>query len=129
MAETRFGTFDELLGLADPAMRPIVEQLRRLILAVDPDAVEIVRLGDRAATYGVGPKKMSEGYAFVLPYEHWVNLGFFHSQGLPDPDGLLEGSGARMRHVKVRSLDMVAAAPIRALLEAAVAERRAALGR
>ena len=31
--------------------------LRTLILRVDPDAVEVVRLGDNAASFGLGPKK------------------------------------------------------------------------
>lgn len=43
-------------------MAAIARKLRSVILAVDPVAIQVVRLGDRAATYGVGPKKMSEAY-------------------------------------------------------------------
>jgi hypothetical protein len=28
---------------------------------------EVIRIGDRAASYGVGSKKMTEGYAYVMP--------------------------------------------------------------
>ena len=129
MAETRFGTFDELMAQSDPAMRPIATRLREIVYAVHPVAVEVVRLGDRAATYGVGPKKMSEGYCYVLPYAEWVNLGFFQGAGLPDPEGLLEGTGARMRHIKVRFVDAADSPAVRALVEAALRERSAALGR
>ena len=129
MADTRFGTFDELKAETAPALQPVAVRLRAIVLEVDPEAVEVVRLGDRAATYGVGPRKMSEGYCYVLPYQRWVNLGFYQGARLPDPDGLLEGTGARLRHVKVRSVAAADAPAIRALVEAALTERRAALGR
>lgn len=125
--ETRFGTFDELMAQSDQAMRPIARRLRAIVLEVDPDAVEIVRLGDRAATYGLGPRKMSEGYCYVLPHTRWVNLGFFAGAELPDPDGLLEGTGTRLRHAKVGSVGAAEEPAIRALIEAALAERKVAL--
>ena len=110
-------------------MRPLARRLRHIVLAVDPAAIEVVRLGDRAATYGVGPKKMSEGYAYILPYALWVNLGFYKGTDLPDPAALLQGTGAKMRHVKIRSPAEADAPEVRALIEAAVAERKSALGR
>ena len=77
--------------------------MRAIVLEADPNACEVVRLGERTATYGVGPGKMIDGYACILPYARWVNLGFYQGAGLPDPQALLEGTGARMRHVKLRS--------------------------
>ena len=129
MSGTRFGTFEELMTEADEAMRPIANRLRKAILEIDPGATEVVRLGDRAATYGLGPRKMSEGYCYVLPYTNWVNLGFYQGADLPDPAGLLEGTGARLRHVKVRSLAAAYTSALRGLIDAALAERRATLGR
>ena len=129
MAETRFGTFDELMAESEDALRPIAVRLREIVLGVHPEAVEVVRLGDRAATYGLGPKKMSEGYCYVLPYTGWVNMGFYKGAELPDADGILEGTGAKLRHVKVRSLGEADRPSVRALIEAALAERKAALGR
>lgn len=129
MSGTRFGTFDELLADTEAPMRPVAIRLREVIQAVDPDAVEVVRLGDRAATYGLGPRKMREGYCYVLPYRGWVNLGFFQGLELADPEGLLEGSGARMRHVKVRTTEAADQPAIRALIQAARTERVAALVR
>jgi len=128
MAKTRYGTFDELLEIAAPEIRPIAERLREIVFEVDPDTVEVVRLGDRAATYGVGPKKMSEGYSYILPYKNWVNLGFFKGTDLPDPSGLMEGTGKKLRHVKVRSVEDAERPEIRALIEEALAERRQVLG-
>lgn len=41
-------------------------------------------------------------FAYVGAFAAHVNVGFFHGAALPDPAGLLEGSGKRMRHVKLR---------------------------
>jgi hypothetical protein len=129
VTSTRFGTFDELLAQTEASLRPIAVRLRELVQEVHPEAVEVVRLGDRAATYGLGPRKMSEGYCYVLPHKRWVNLGFYQGNVLSDPDRLLEGTGARLRHVKVRSLADADTPALRRLVVSALAERRAALGR
>lgn len=128
MSETRFGSFEDLLADTDEAMRPIITSLRELVFAVDPEAIEVVRLGDRAATYGQGPRKMIDGYCYVLPHAKWVNLGFFRGAHLPDPDGLMEGTGKEMRHIKIRTIEAVAQPALRSLIEAAIDERRSALG-
>ena len=41
-------------------------------------------------------------FGYVNVFKAHVNVGFFFGAELNDPDGLLEGSGRRMRHVKVR---------------------------
>ena len=121
----QFGSFEDLLQLTEPGLRPVVAGLRSLIRQVDAEAVEVVRLGDRAATYGIGPKKMKHGYCYILPYDNWVNLGFYQGVHLPDPENLLEGTGATMRHVKLRTVEEAREPAVRALVESAVAERRA----
>ena len=129
MSNTRFGTFEELMDITESAMQPIARCLREIVAAVDPDYVEVVRLGDRAATYGVGPKKMSEGYSYIIPYTKWVNLGFYKGAVLPDPDKIMEGTGKMLRHVKVRSAEDADNPALRKLIEEALAERKQALGK
>lgn len=127
MSKAKLGTFDDLVKIAHPSQQPAIKRLREIILAIHPDACEVVRLGDRAATYGLGPKKMSEGYVYILPNDSWVNLGFYKGTDLPDPRGLLEGTGARMRHVKIHSLADAERPDIQALIRAAIEERKKAL--
>lgn len=129
MNTAKLGSFDDLLNISHPSQRAAMQRLREIILEVDPAACEVVRLGDRAATYGVGPKKMSEGYAYIMPFAAWVNLGFYKGTDLPDPEGLLEGTGSTLRHVKIRSLGTVESPALRELLAAALEERRRALSR
>ena len=41
-------------------------------------------------------------FAYVNAFTAHVNVGFFRGAELADPNGLLEGTGKRMRHVKLR---------------------------
>jgi len=40
-------------------------------------------------------------FAYVNAFKDHVNVGFFHGAEIADPDGLLEGTGRFMRHVKL----------------------------
>jgi len=127
MTDTKFGTFAELLQLSKDSQRETAVRLREVILSIDPNACEVIRLGEKSATYGVGPKKMSDGYTYILPHNSWVNLGFFRGVDLPDPHSLLEGTGKKLRHIKIRSLEDTKNPMIHALIEAALAERTQAV--
>ncbi|MEM7531852.1 MAG: DUF1801 domain-containing protein [Chloroflexota bacterium] len=131
-SKARLGSFDDLMTEQseniEAHVEPIARRLKEVVLAGFPDAVEVVRLGDAAASYGVGEKKMSEAHVYIMPKARYVNLGFYHGAGLPDLDGLLEGTGKKLRHVKVRSLEDADKPAVQALIAAALAERRSALG-
>ncbi len=129
MSEAKLGEFDDLVDMTERPLRPVIRRLREIIIEIDADACEVVRLGDRAATYGLGPKKMSEGYVYVLPHKSWVNLGFYKGADMKDPKNLLEGTGAKMRHVKIRSIEDANRPNIHALVKEALKERRKALRR
>lgn len=122
------GSFEDVVSQSTPELRAIATALRALVSALDPDVVEVSWARQRIAGYGVGPKKMSEHYAYVAPQKKHVNLGFYRGASLADPGGLLEGTGKKLRHVKVRALADVDTAEVRALLVAARQERVAALG-
>ena len=129
MAAAKIGVFDDLVHMTKQPLQPVIRRLRKIIVEIDADACEVVRLGDRAATYGLGPKKMSEGYVYLLPHASWVNLGFYKGADLKDPKNLMEGTGAKMRHVKIRSMEDADQPGIHALIKEALKERRKALGR
>ena len=77
MPEAKIGQFRGLLQLASEPLRPVMESVRALIFEIHPDACEVVRLGEKAASYGCGPRKMIDGYAYIIPFRSWVNVGFF----------------------------------------------------
>jgi hypothetical protein len=111
---------ESLLASADPRIATIARDAHDLILELYPDAVVSVDGQDVGFGSGTGYK----GLAFVvsLHREH-VNLGVWGGAGLPDPDGLLEGSGRVHRHVKLRQVQDLQRPELRALLTEALAHR------
>jgi hypothetical protein len=66
-------------------------------------------------------------FGYVNVFRAHVNVGFFLGSELPDPAGLLLGSGRRMRHVKLTPDAAVDGAALRALIDAAYADIRSRL--
>jgi len=58
-------------------------------------------------------------FGYVNTFAKHVSVGFFNGAALDNPAGLLEGSGQRMRHVKLRPHVAVDAAALGALIAAA----------
>src|SRR5690349_5389114 len=81
--------------------KPTVMTLRRQIESVAPQAHEIIYHD----ALGYGPTDSGfDRILYVTVFEKHLNLGFFFGGFLPDPEGMLVGSGKRMRHLKLRSL-------------------------
>jgi len=118
------GSFEDILRAAGPRLRPLCQALRNLVASLDKDFVEVVWLRQEIASFGVGPKKMTEHYAYIGIQSSYVNLGFYHGAALRDPTHLLEGTGKRLRHVKIRTAAEVKNAAIAALLRDAIDDRR-----
>ena len=68
-------------------------------------------------------------FGYVDAFSAHVNIGFFNGSSLPDPAGLLEGSGKRMRHVKLRWGQKADAAAVGALIIASYNDMRSRLCR
>ena len=66
-------------------------------------------------------------FGYVNSFKSHVNVGFFNGAALEDPAGLLEGSGKRMRHVKLVPGGAVNDAALRELIDAAHADIKARL--
>jgi hypothetical protein len=66
-------------------------------------------------------------FAYVNAFKAHVNVGFFRGAEIADPEGLLEGPGKFMRHVKLRPECAVDAATLRKLIETAYRDMKARL--
>ena len=66
-------------------------------------------------------------FGYVAVFRAHANVGFFYGAELADPAGLLEGSGKRMRHVKLRPSTQVNEAALGALITAAYADLQSRL--
>jgi hypothetical protein len=115
--------FAEMVSSWPTPVASLARQARALIFDVLPPTVEVVWPRQGTAGYGTGPKKMTEQFTWLAAASTHLVFGFYYGAELPDPDGLLSGSGKLMRHVKVRTSDELAAPALRALLERATRHR------
>lgn len=70
----------------------------------------------------------SQIFGYICPMPEYVRLGFYYEGALPDPKGLLQGGGKRLRHIKMYSLADVERPEVRRLIDAAIRERKKAYG-
>ena len=104
---------DELRRFA----RPWFDRMR----ACGPDVRELLHDGHPTACVA------DAAFGYVDAFSAHVNVGFFHGAALDDPTGLLEGTGKRMRHVKLLWGQPVDAAALNALVAAAYRDIRSRL--
>ncbi len=64
-------------------------------------------------------------FGYVNVFQAHVNVGFFQGATLRDPAGLLQGTGKRMRHVKLKPGEAVYEAALAALIREAYADMKA----
>ena len=98
--------------------KPIVEALRKLIESVAPEAREIIYHD----AFWYGPPDSGYPIFYITVFQAHVNLGFFYGGFVPDPERLLVGSGKRMRHIKIRSVQETETPVIASLLAQAWAD-------
>lgn len=121
MANTKTGdpAVDTFLKGYSPQVREIAVKAREVIFSVLPAATEKVYPGWKVIQYATGPD-MKSVFAAISPQRERVNLGLANGAGLPDPDGLLEGTGVGIRHVKLTSPEAAAAPAVRTLVQGAL---------
>jgi hypothetical protein len=122
--DTRLGTFEDVIRRSPPGGAAIARTLRRLIGEVCPQAVEAARPAEPHVRYALGPDKDNQVFGYLCPLHDYVRLGFYFGGSLPDPGQLLEGTGKRLRHVKIYSLAQARRPEVKRLVQAAVRERK-----
>ena len=63
-------------------------------------------------------------FAYVNAFKAHVNVGFFRGAEIADPEGLLEGTGRFMRHVKLKLGSDVDASALKRLIDTAYTDMR-----
>lgn len=106
-----------------PEIAEIALLARSKILSLIPDAIEMVDPPSKIIGYGFG-RKYSQLICAIAPQAKHVNLMFSEGADLPDPTGLLEGTGKRARHVKLRQAADLEAEGLDQLLEEAARRKR-----
>ncbi len=109
------------LAATDPQRQLVVPWFERL-RGCGGDVCELIH--DWAPTACVG----DAAFAYVAAYRAHAAIGFFQGASLPDPAGLLVGSGKRMRHVKLRWGAEIDEEAVAALIAAAYDDMRRRTG-
>ena len=99
----------------------IAERWFEVMRGCGDDVRELLHDGHPTACVG------EAAFGYVNAFRAHVNVGFFRGAELADPNGLLEGTGTRMRHVKLTPQSDVDAAALRNLIQTAYLDMRARL--
>ena len=78
--------------------QPLLHSLRNLIKESAPELTECLKWG--YPSYGD-----KTNVIYLAAQKNHINFGFYQGGSLVDPDKLLEGTGAQMRHIKIRKTE------------------------
>ena len=115
-------SWDENLVSHTPEVQAAARALEALIRSEQPDLVIQYDPGNGLLAFGRSMKMRDLLFA-LIPHAGWVNLQLADGALLPNPDGLIEGTGKRIRHVKVRSMSASAEPRIREVVRAQLEQR------
>ena len=114
---------DAWLGAQRGDLRPFVETWFERMRQCGVDVRELMHDGCPTACVG------DAAFGYVNAFKDHVNVGFFFGALLNDPARLLEGTGKRGRHVKLRPDREVDSAALAQLVDAAYLGIKTRLGK
>ncbi|HEX6832270.1 MAG TPA: DUF1801 domain-containing protein [Rudaea sp.] len=109
---------DAWLRANDDPLGRIAQRWFDVMRACAGDVRELLHDGHPTACVG------DAAFGYVNRFTAHVNVGFFLGAHLADPDGLLEGTGRFMRHVKLRPDAPIDQAALTRLIHAAYADMK-----
>ena len=111
---------ENFLASYSPKIRRITLQAREIILAAMPDAIEMVDPPSKIVAYGTS-RKYSDLVLALAPFENHVNLMLACGASLPDPTGILLGTGKKARHARLETPGDLEKPELLALIKTALA--------
>jgi hypothetical protein len=113
---------DGFLRKYDPEVEAVARDALVRMRTRIPGAAVLVYDNYNALALAFAPTEKSvDAPLSIALYPRWVSLFFRHGAGLPDPHGLLEGSGSQFRHIRLPSAELLADPRVDALIAAALA--------
>jgi hypothetical protein len=120
-------TWDSLLEARSAEVQEAAHAIAGAVMAELPDGVVRFDRADGLLAFGTS-SAMSDLLFALIPHSRWVNLQLADGAVLPDPDGLIEGTGKRIRHVKIRSAELALSPAVREIVQAQIEARKSATG-
>ena len=109
----KFKDVDDYIASLSGWQAEAMAQLRDLVREAAPDAEEAVKWSQPVYSHS-GP------FCYMKAFKKHINFGFWRGVQLDDPEGLLQGEGGKMRHVKITSPDDIQPDAFKAFVRAAV---------
>jgi hypothetical protein len=109
----------------EPKHKALIRAVRKALHARLPTAYEFAYDNYNFFVLGYGPtERPSDCVVSMAAGANGVGLCFIQGASLPDPNGLLLGSGHQTRFIRIGSADVLARPEVEALLAAAIARAR-----
>src|SRR6476661_6345923 len=109
----------------DSAIQDLALKLRELVLHEMAPCHENIYDAYSAVSMGYGwSERLRDGVFHVAVYTNHVNLGFNFGASLPDPLGILEGKGNRIRHISISDFEALKRPEIRSYIQTALRVER-----
>lgn len=93
-------TVEEYIGSLEGWQAQVVAEVRSLVCQAAPGAKESIKWAQPVYEDN-GP------FCYIKAFKNSVNFGFWRGVDLSDPSGLLQGSGEKMRHVRLTGVDEI----------------------
>jgi len=119
---------DGFLAQYTPEMEAHLRAARERLRARFPRGYELIVDNYNALVFAISPTdKTKDAFISVAGHPRWVTLFFLHGVTLHDPQGLLEGTGRRVRGIRLMNPAILDAPAVVALIDQAVAAEEVAL--
>lgn len=119
---------DGLLAAYTPAIAAAAQACRRTLQGLFPRGYELVYDNYNALVFAFASTDRASGAILsIAVYPRWVTLFFAHGADLSDPQCLLEGDGARVRGIRLKTPQDLDQPAVRALIAQARAPFETAL--
>ena len=104
----------------DREIRDLALKLRALVVEEMAPCYENIYDAYSAVAIGYGTSdRLRDGIFHIAVYSQHVNLGFNDGATLPDPKGILQGTGNQIRHITIQTLEDITRPEIRAYIRRA----------
>jgi hypothetical protein len=116
------GQLASFIAKFNPEIAALAQSILAAMKERYPTAIQLVYDNYNALAIGFGPSERSSQAIFsIAVFPRWVSLFFLQGAGLPDPEGILQGSGNVVRHIRLPSAARLDELSVKKLMQEATA--------
>lgn len=113
MEQNKSQKVDRFIETFPVNIQEITANLRSLIFEASDNFVEEMK-------WGMPSYNKNGNICYLQPSKKHVNLGFYSGASLKDNDNLFEGTGKKMRHIRIIKSEEIQSEKFKALIQEAI---------